>query len=120
MNSVPPPRTRTRLVSFVIVSVLGLQAIAALALTPGPIEEPPFMWPCLNYPMYSVPRYEATGIQRLHVVATTSEGRELEVTHDQLGTTRRSLPVHDPGIVAVSVLPEALELQTLAPAARAP
>jgi len=70
----------------VILVVLAVQAIAALALTPGPVEKPPFLWPFLNYPMYSAPHYEGEGIPRFEVVATTSDGREIEVTKENLGT----------------------------------
>jgi hypothetical protein len=74
------------LISAVILVVLGVQAIAALALTPGPIEKPPFLWPFLNYPMYSAPHYEGEGIPRFRVMVMTADGREIEVTKENLGT----------------------------------
>lgn len=92
------------LVSVVVIGVLGVQAIAALALTPGPVEKPPFLWPFLNYPMYSAPHYEGEGVPRFQVLATTSDGRTVEVTKENLGTDfwifRNAflLPFDDPGM----------------------
>lgn len=86
MNSMLSARGARFLVSMVVIGVLAVQAIAALALTPGPVEKPPFLWPFLNYPMYSAPHYEGEGIPRFEVVATTSDGRDIEVTQQSLGT----------------------------------
>jgi len=73
------------LASGVIVLVLFLQAIAALGLTPGPIEKTPFLWPFLDYPMYSTPHYEGDAIPRYRVVGTTADGREMQIDPETLG-----------------------------------
>jgi hypothetical protein len=73
-------------VSGVVVAVLAVQAIAAFGLTPGPVEKSPFLWPFLDYPMYSTPHYEGDGIPRYRVLAVTADGEELEVTPAALGS----------------------------------
>lgn len=81
------PRSVARgLVSLVVVVVLGTQAVAALGLTPGPVEKSPFLWPFLDYPMYSTAHYEGEGIPRYRVVGTTADGREMEIDRETLGT----------------------------------
>lgn len=73
-------------VSTVIVVVLAFQGIAALGLTPGPVEESPFLWPFLDYPMYTQPYYEGEAIPRYRVVGVTAGGREVEITRESLET----------------------------------
>lgn len=73
-------------VSAVIFAVLGVQAIAAFGLTPGPVERSPFLWPFLDYPMYTQPHYEGDAVPRYRVVGVTEDGREVEITPESLGT----------------------------------
>jgi hypothetical protein len=70
----------------VILVVLALQGIAAAGLTPGPVEESPFLWPFLDYPMYTQPHYEGDGVPRYRVTGITGDGREVEITPETLGT----------------------------------
>lgn len=81
-----PERLGRSLVSALIVTVLGLQTIAALGVTLGPLHASPFMWPFLSYPMYSAPHFEGDSIPRYRVVATTTDGTQIEVTPKTLGT----------------------------------
>lgn len=73
-------------ISLVILAVLGLQGITAVGLTPGPIEKSPFLWPFLDYPMYSLPYFEGDAIPRHRTVGITEDGRELEINPETLGT----------------------------------
>lgn len=73
-------------VSWVILVVLAFQGIAAAGLTPGPVEKSPFLWPFLDYPMYTRPHYEGEGIPRYRVIGVTDEDREVEITPETLGT----------------------------------
>lgn len=79
-------RTGRLAVSAVILAVLGFQAIAAVGLTPGPIEKSPFLWPFLDYPMYTQPHYEGDAVPRYSVIGVTDDGREVEITPESLGT----------------------------------
>jgi len=74
------------LVTGVVLAVLAVQGIAAFGLTPGPVEKAPFLWPFLDYPMYSTPHYEGDGIPRYEVSAVTADGREMEITPETLGS----------------------------------
>lgn len=70
--------------SAVIVVTLGLQTLAAFKWAPGPIEPPPFLFPFLNYGMYSRVHAPGTPIRRIHVVALTPDG-ERTLTPDDVG-----------------------------------
>ena len=63
-----------RAASGVIVLVLGLQALTAFGLTPGPIEHSPYLWPFLEYPMYSKAHFVGEEVPRYQVVAVTGAG----------------------------------------------
>jgi hypothetical protein len=73
-------QVRTRAVSLVIAAVLMLQILATFDLFPRLLSRPSYLfWPFLDYPMYRSPRYEASVIERYRVLATTSDGGEVEV-----------------------------------------
>lgn len=82
----PGERTGRLAVSAVILAVLGFQAVATVGLTPGPIEKSPFLWPFLDYPMYTQPHYEGDAVPRYSVIGVTDDGREVEITPESLGT----------------------------------
>jgi hypothetical protein len=67
-------------VSIVIALVLTLQILATFDLFPRLLSRPSYLfWPFLDYPMYRSPRYEASVIEHYRVLATTTEGGEVEV-----------------------------------------
>jgi hypothetical protein len=72
--------TTFRLISLVIVAVLGLQLFAVLA-RPGK-----WTWPFIDYPMYSHSRHEGDRVVARHFVfATTVDGKEVPITPKDLG-----------------------------------
>lgn len=79
-------KLRLALTSAVIVTVIGFQTIAAFGLRPGPIDQDPFLWPFLGYPMYSRVHHEGEAIPRLSVFAVRPDSSEVEVTPELLGT----------------------------------
>jgi hypothetical protein len=73
-------QARTRAVSIVIALVLTLQILATFDLFPRLLSRPSYLfWPFLDYPMYRSPRYEASLIERYRLLATTTDGAEVEV-----------------------------------------
>lgn len=84
-SSARRPRTVWKAaVSGVIVVTLGFQTLATFKWTPGPIERPPFLFPFLNYGMYSRVQAPGTPIRRIHVVALTPD-RERTLAPEDVG-----------------------------------
>lgn len=73
--------------SSIIAGTLALQGIASFALTPGPIEEPPFMWPFLDYPMYSAPWYEGDPIPQRVMVGVLEDSSRVVIEPEDLDVT---------------------------------
>jgi hypothetical protein len=72
--------TQLRIISAVIVAVLGLQ-VFALATRSGK-----WTWPFTDYPMYAHSHREGERISAKHFVfAITADGREVEITPENLG-----------------------------------
>ena len=70
----------TRAVSLVIAAVLTLQILATFDLFPRLLSRPSYLfWPFLDYPMYRSPRFEASVIEHYRVLATTSDGADVEI-----------------------------------------
>lgn len=72
--------------STVIVAVLVLQAVASIRLTVGPLERSPYLWPFIDYPMYSQPRYEGDELPRHRVFGITEAGERIRITPEALDT----------------------------------
>jgi hypothetical protein len=73
-------KVMTRAVSIVIALVLMLQILATFDLFPRLVSRPSYLfWPFLDYPMYRSPRYEGSVIEHYRVLATTTDGGEVEV-----------------------------------------
>ena len=80
----------TRVVSFVISVILTLQLAASFDLFPRFLSRPShFLWPVMNYPMYSSAHYEGAVIARYRVFGRTADGSEVQVTADDLGLNFR-------------------------------
>jgi len=73
--------------SIVIAVTLVLQGLASFTLTPGPIEDPPFMWPFLDYPMYSRPWYAGDPIERRVVIGILGDSSEVLIEPEDMGVT---------------------------------
>jgi hypothetical protein len=74
---------RFRIISVVIVAVLGLQVFAVVA------RSGKWTWPFTDYPMYAQSHQEGERIPAKHFVfARTADGREVEVTPENLGVNR--------------------------------
>jgi hypothetical protein len=72
--------TTFRLISLVIIAVLGLQLFAVIA-RPGK-----WTWPFTDYPMYSHSRHDGDRVVARHfVVGTTVDGEEVAITPKDLG-----------------------------------
>jgi hypothetical protein len=72
--------TTFRLISLVIIAVLGLQLLAVLA-RPGK-----WTWPFTDYPMYSHSRHDGDRVVARHFVyGTTVDGEEVPITPEDLG-----------------------------------
>ena len=76
---------RKILVSAAIVVVLGFQTLASFQLTPGPVERSPFLWPFLDYPMYSVTHEAGDTIQRPRVYGLFDDSTRVHVEPSDLG-----------------------------------
>ena len=82
-------------VSIVIALVLTLQILATFDLFPRLLSRPSYLfWPFLDYPMYRSPRYEASVIEHYRVLATTTEGGEVEVLPADVALNFRKFPRH--------------------------
>lgn len=68
-----------RLASAVIVVVVGLQFLASFQITPGPIEGSPFLWPFLDYPMYTTPRDLGDTLPRFELHGVLADSSEVEI-----------------------------------------
>lgn len=77
--------SRKLLASAVIAGVLALQGIAVLRLTPGPVEKPPFLWPFMDYPMYSRPHYEGDTVPRERMYGVLGDSTEVRIQPSDLG-----------------------------------
>lgn len=75
---------RKILVSTVIVAVIGFQTLASFQLTPGPVGESPFLWPFLDYPMYSIPHYPGDTIRRPQVYGVLGDSAEVRIEPSDL------------------------------------
>lgn len=73
-------------VSMVIVTVLGFQAVASIRLTVGPLERSPYLWPFIDYPMYSQPRYAGDELPRHSAFGITEHGERVRITPEILDT----------------------------------
>ena len=73
--------------SVVILVALTLQGLAAFEIRIGPIERPPFMWPFLDYPMYTRARYAGDALERQVVVGILEDSTESIIAPDDLGVT---------------------------------
>lgn len=71
-------------VSVVIVAVLVFQAVASIRLTVGPLERSPYLWPFIDYPMYSQPRYEGDELPRHRVFGVIEGGERIRITPEIL------------------------------------
>lgn len=78
-------RLQIALVSAIILVPMALQTIASFAITFGPIERPPFLWPFLDYPMYEDPHYAGESIHRQAVVAILADSSEVALAPRDLG-----------------------------------
>lgn len=87
VTSANASRLLESLISAVIVAVLAFQLLANAGLTPGPIEEPPFLWPFVDYPMYAGTKERGTPIPRYEIVGETEDGEQVEITPQTLGTS---------------------------------
>jgi hypothetical protein len=69
-----------KIATGVIVAVLALQSVAVLA------RSGKWAWPFIDYPMYASSHYEGERIPARHVIyGITADGRELELTRDNIG-----------------------------------
>lgn len=73
------------LVSAVIVTVLFLQTIAGFGLLFGPFERPPYLYPFLDYPMYTRIVYEGEAVHRYALRGIRSDSSMVAVVHEDLG-----------------------------------
>lgn len=73
--------------SVVILTALTLQGLASFSITFGPIENPPFMWPFLDYPMYTRARYAGDAIERQVVVGILEDSSEVVIAPGDLSVT---------------------------------
>jgi hypothetical protein len=72
--------TQFRLISAVIVAVLGFQVFAVVA------RSGKWTWPFTDYPMYAQSHQEGERISAKHFVfAITADGQEVEITSENLG-----------------------------------
>lgn len=72
--------TTFRLISLVIVAVLGLQLFADIA------RSGKWTWPFIDYPMYSHSRHDGDRVVARHFVfGTTADGKEVAITPASLG-----------------------------------
>ncbi|HEM46200.1 MAG TPA: hypothetical protein ENO23_04055, partial [Alphaproteobacteria bacterium] len=71
--------------SAVIATVLVLQTIAGFGILFGPFEAPPYMYPFLDYPMYSRTGYEGESVHRYEVYGITADSSVVPVSAEQLG-----------------------------------
>ncbi len=77
---------RRVVVSIVIGAVLVLQAAASFALlAPLTRRGAHWLWPFLDYPMYSRAYREGASVERPVVIGTLPDGREVEVRPADLG-----------------------------------
>lgn len=87
MSSRLTGRLQILAVSVAILVAVTLQGIAAFAITVGPIERPPFLWPFLDYPMYEQPRYAGEPIVRQVVVGVLADSTDIVLAPADLGVT---------------------------------
>lgn len=64
--------------------VIGFQTLASFQLTPGPVEESPFLWPFLDYPMYSVPHPPGDTISRPQLYGLLGDSAEVHIEPSDL------------------------------------
>lgn len=80
-------RLKVLAVSLVISGIVVLQGLATFSLTPGPMEEAPWGWPFLDYPMFNHPRYPGQAITRHVVVGIFPDSSEAEIRPADLDVT---------------------------------
>lgn len=73
------------LVSLFIAACLGFQALAVSGLQPGPVEAAPFLWPFLDYPMYSGAHFEGDEIDRAVVLGVRTDSTRIPIEPADLG-----------------------------------
>ena len=78
------------LASAVIAAVLLLQTVATFDLFPTLLSRPSAQfWPFTDYPMYRYARHEGTTIDWYRLLAHRDDGRDIEVTPEDLGLNFR-------------------------------
>lgn len=90
VTAAPGERHRTTalgkvLVSLFISAFLGFQALAVSGFQPGPVEAAPFLWPFLDYPMYSGAHFEGDEIDRALVLGVRADSTRLPIEPADLG-----------------------------------
>jgi len=85
LSEEPRGHPQIAVVSAVILVPIVLQTIASFTITFGPIERPPFLWPFLDYPMYSDAHYAGESIHRQRVVAILADSTEVAIVPNDLG-----------------------------------
>lgn len=73
------------LVSLFIFACLGFQALAVSGLEPGPVESAPFLWPFIDYPMYSGAHFEGDEIDRALVLGVRADSARIPIEPADLG-----------------------------------
>lgn len=73
------------LTSLVIVTIVGLQVLAAFKIPPRPIGRQYFLWPFINYAMYSPPHYEGDAVERPVAYGVLPDSTEVEMEPSDLG-----------------------------------
>lgn len=71
--------------SAVICGILGLQTLASFRIDVGPVERSPWMYPFMDYPMYSWARAEGDSIHRYYLYAILPDSSETFVSAEDLG-----------------------------------
>lgn len=72
-------------VSLFIAGCLGLQVLALLNRPIGPLGPPPYLWPFIDYPMYSWPRAEGDTLDRAFVAGILPDTSEVRIEPEDLG-----------------------------------
>jgi len=80
-------RLKVLATSVFILALLALQGLATFSLTPGPLEQAPWGWPFLDYPMYNHPKYAGDPLERLVVIGIFEDSTESVIAPEDLNVT---------------------------------
>lgn len=73
--------------SVVVLVTITFQALASFQIQFGPIEGSPFLWPFLDYPMYTGAHYAGEPLERQVVVGILADSSEVMIAPADLGVT---------------------------------